>query len=74
MGALLIAALPRISAEIAHLFPFISTAPNTSPNIFEVEAILYGGLIVAFLLFEPRGLFGVWLRMRMYWKSFPVTY
>ncbi|MBB1029863.1 branched-chain amino acid ABC transporter permease [Dietzia sp. SLG310A2-38A2] len=74
MGALLIASLPRISAEVAHLFPFISTAPNASPNIFEVEAILYGGLIVAFLLFEPRGLYGVWLRMRMYWKSFPFTY
>ncbi|MBB1023013.1 MULTISPECIES: branched-chain amino acid ABC transporter permease [unclassified Dietzia] len=74
MGALLIASLPRISSEMAHFVPYISTAPNVSPNIYEVEAILYGGLIVAFLLFEPRGLFGIWLRMRMYWKSFPFTY
>lgn len=74
MGALLIASLPRISSEMAHFVPYISTAPNVSPNIFEVEAILYGGLIVAFLLFEPRGLFGIWLRLRMYWKSFPFTY
>lgn len=74
MGALLIASLPRISSEMAHFVPYISTAPNVSPNIYEVEAILYGGLIVAFLLFEPRGLFGIWLRVRMYWKSFPFTY
>lgn len=74
MGALLIALLPRISSELAHLVPVISTAPNDSPNIFEVEAILYGGLIIAFLLFEPRGLYGLWLRLRMYWKSFPFTY
>ncbi len=74
MGAMLIAALPRISSELPALLPFISTTPTEHPNIFEVEQVTYGVLIVAFLLFEPRGLFGIWLRARTYWKSFPFSY
>lgn len=74
MGAMLIAALPRISSELPALFSFISTAPNEHPNIFEIEQVTYGVLIVAFLLFEPRGLFGIWWRARTYWKSFPFSY
>jgi branched-chain amino acid transport system permease protein len=71
---MLIAALPRISSELPALLTFISTAPTEHPNIFEVEQILYGVLIIAFLLFEPRGLYGIWHRTRTYWKSFPFSY
>jgi len=74
MGAMLIAALPRISSELPALLSFISTTPNEHPNIFEIEQATYGVLIVAFLLFEPRGLFGIWWRARTYWKTFPFSY
>jgi len=74
MGALLIALLPRISAELPSFLPFITSAANEHPNIYEVEVALYGVLIIAFLLFEPRGLFGIWIRIRTYWKSFPFSY
>lgn len=74
MGALLIASLPRISSELPGLLPFISSTPTEHPNVFEVEQVTYGVLIIAFLLFEPRGLFGIWMRLRTYWKSFPFSY
>ncbi len=74
MGALLIAMLPRITSELPGLLDFISSSAAEHPNIFEVEEVLYGILIIAFLLFEPRGLFGIWLRTRTYWKSFPFSY
>ncbi len=74
MGALLIAWLPRIASELPAYFSFISSSPVEHPNIFEVERITYGVLIIAFLLFEPRGLFGIWHRLRTYWKSFPFSY
>lgn len=74
MGALLIASLPRISSELPSLLPFISSTPTEHPNVFEVEQVTYGVLIIAFLLFEPRGLFGIWMRLRTYWKSFPFSY
>jgi len=74
MGALLIALLPRIASELPSFLPFITTAANEHPNIFEIEVATYGLLIIVFLLFEPRGLFGIWHRVRTYWKSFPFSY
>ena len=74
MGAMLIALLPRIASELPAFVPFLSSSASEHPNIFEFEQIMYGVLIVAFLLFEPRGLFGIWHRIRTYWKSFPFSY
>jgi branched-chain amino acid transport system permease protein len=74
MGAMLIALLPRITSELPAFLPFVSHSPVEHPNIVEVEHVIYGALIIAFLLFEPRGLFGIWHRIRTYWKSFPFSY
>lgn len=74
MGAMLIALLPRIAEELPALVPFLSSSASESPNIFQFQEVMYGVLIVAFLLFEPRGLFGIWHRIRIYWKSFPFSY
>jgi len=54
----------------------ISTLPGTSPGltIFQMNLILYGLLLVVFLIFEPLGLFGIWIRIKNYWKSWPFTY
>lgn len=74
MGAMLIALLPRIASELPAFVPFLSDRASEHPNIFEFEQVMYGVLIVVFLLFEPRGLFGIWHRIRIYWKSFPFSY
>jgi branched-chain amino acid transport system permease protein len=54
----------------------ISTLPGTSPGltIFQFNLLLYGGLLIVFLIFEPLGLYGIWLRIRNYWKGWPFTY
>jgi branched-chain amino acid transport system permease protein len=52
----------------------ISSSATDVPNIFQLQLILYGVLIVVFLIFEPRGLFGIWLRIRNYWKAWPFSY
>ncbi len=75
MGAMFIALLPRITQELPRLFPFISTQPSGGLiTSTQLESILYGVLIVLFLIFEPRGLYGVWLRIRNYWKGWPFSY
>ena len=43
-------------------------------TVVQVEAILYGLLIIGFLLFEPKGLFGIWIRIRNYWNAWPFSY
>lgn len=73
-GAFFITLLPTLTRELQPLLPFISTASDRMPNIFQVETILYGALIIGFLIFEPRGLFGIWLRIRSYWKTWPFSY
>lgn len=76
MGALFITALPRISTELTHFVPFISTSTTDGAflSVFQFEAILYGVLIIVFLIFEPRGLFGIWMKIRNYWKGWPFSY
>ncbi|NYG56566.1 branched-chain amino acid ABC transporter permease [Nocardioides perillae] len=73
-GALFISLLPTLTRELPEYIPLISRQVTETPNVFQVEQILYGLLIVAFLLFEPRGLFGIWVRIRTYWKSWPFSY
>ena len=73
-GAFFITLLPSLTRELQPLVPFISTSATEMPNIFQVETILYGVLIIGFLIFEPRGLFGLWVRLRAYWKTWPFSY
>ena len=72
MGALFIQGLGRLSRELLHLFPFLAGVGQFSPQV--IEAILAGLLLIGFLLFEPRGLFGIWIRIRNYWKGWPFRY
>ncbi len=76
MGAIFITSLGRISQEFAGIIPGITTSSGESGliSVFQLESILYGALIVVFLIFEPRGLFGIWNRIRLYWKGWPFSY
>ncbi|GAA3447964.1 branched-chain amino acid ABC transporter permease [Planomonospora venezuelensis] len=73
-GALFVTLLPRITQELPALLPFVSADTTQTPNVFQIQVALYGLLIVLFLVFEPRGLFGIWIRARAYWKSWPFSY
>lgn len=57
-------------------FGLISALPGASPglNVFQANQVLYGLLIVGFIIFEPLGLYGIWMRIRNYWKGWPFTY
>ncbi len=73
-----------LSASIAGIFVstsngdfgIVSTLPGTSPglNIGQFNLLLYGLLLIGFLIFEPLGLYGIWIRIRNYWRSWPFTY
>lgn len=73
-GAFLIALLPRLSRWLAELLPLVSTRPTDVPNDSHLQQVLYGLLIIGFLIFEPRGLFGIWHRIRSWWKTYPFSY
>jgi branched-chain amino acid transport system permease protein len=54
----------------------VSTLAGVSPglNVSQLNQVIYGLLIIGFLIFEPLGLYGVWLRIRNYWKGWPFSY
>lgn len=74
LGAMFITLLPRITRELPAVLPLISSESKETPNVFQVETVLYGLLIIVFLVFEPRGLYGIWIRIRNYWKAWPFSY
>lgn len=58
-------------------FGFVSTGIQTQGwpmSIFDWNIALFGLLIVVFLIFEPLGFFGIWIRIRNYWKGWPFSY
>ncbi|TWP52290.1 branched-chain amino acid ABC transporter permease [Lentzea tibetensis] len=74
MGALFITLLPRITRELPAVLPFISGDATGTFTVFQLEAVLYGVLLIVFLIVEPRGLFGIWVRVRNYWRTWPFSY
>jgi branched-chain amino acid transport system permease protein len=57
-------------------FGLVNTFAGVGPglSVAQLNLVLYGLLIIGFLIFEPLGLFGIWLRIRNYWKGWPFTY
>ncbi|MCL1600715.1 MAG: branched-chain amino acid ABC transporter permease [Actinomycetia bacterium] len=84
MGALFIILLPKlidllflgdvIDAVIGWI-PGLGSQTGDAPlTSAQIERILFGVLIVVFLIVEPLGLNGIWIRIRNYWKAFPFSY
>jgi branched-chain amino acid transport system permease protein len=74
LGAFFFTLLPQFTRRLPEFVPFVSGSATDTPNVFQLETVLYGALIIVFLIFEPRGLFGLWLRIRNYWKAWPFSY
>lgn len=57
-------------------FGIVNTEAGVAPglSIPQLNLVIYGLLIIGFLIFEPLGLYGIWLRIRNYWKGWPFTY
>jgi branched-chain amino acid transport system permease protein len=74
VGALVIQLLPRFVQWLSHYVPGIGRGSGGIVTVDQLEGILFGVLIVVFLVIEPRGLYGLWLRVRNYWKAWPFSY
>lgn len=84
MGAFLLTLLPklidlvRLPDLVDFLFGWVpglgGGGVGEALSTSQVERILFGVLIVVFLVFEPLGLYGIWIRIRNYWRAFPFSY
>jgi len=78
IGAAFVVLMPRLIQTFAGSLPgwLVSTSIGGSGllNVFQLEGLLFGVMIVLFLVLEPRGIFGVWIRIRNYFKAWPFSY
>lgn len=74
MGAAFVTLLPQIIDSTSDVLPLIGDGSAGVLSPAQFERILFGLLIVIFLIFEPLGLYGIWIRVRNYWKAWPFSY
>jgi len=72
LGAILITGVPYGIVYTTDLLKH--GYPAVSMMIVDVKLAIFGFIIVATLLVEPRGLFGVYRRAKIYFKTWPFKY
>lgn len=65
-GAIFIILLPQVIVLLSDVLPILSAAQNS------LQSGLYGLMIILFILFEPMGIYGRWLKIRFYFENFPL--
>lgn len=50
------------------------TFPLLTTRFAELKVIIYGLVMVLFLLYEPTGLYGRWRKIKTYWINWPLRY
>jgi branched-chain amino acid transport system permease protein len=40
-------------------------------GVSNIQFIVFGSIVIFIMLFEPLGLFGFWIRIKKYWKTWP---
>jgi branched-chain amino acid transport system permease protein len=64
-GAIFLISMPQAIAMVKdHLPATIGQAPG-------LQGFVYGAVLVSFVLFEPQGLYGRWLKIRTWFQMFP---
>lgn len=65
LGALFLISMPQaIALTKDWLPPVVGQAPG-------LQAVVYGAVLIGFVLFEPLGLYGRWVKVRTYLQLFP---
>ena len=65
LGAIFLITMPQVIALGKDYLPaVVGQAPG-------LQGLVYGLVLVAFVLFEPHGLYGRWLKLRTYLQIFP---
>jgi len=65
-----------VPVQLDHVVSYIANAydPNFTMYLGPMKEWVFGGLIILFIIFEPEGLVGVWVRIRDYFRIWPLPY
>lgn len=66
LGAIFITGLPE-------LITFAKDGlPETIRNAPGLQAAVYGIILILFVIFKPTGFFGLWMKIKIWWRTFPL--
>ena len=68
-GPVAFVVLSPIMETIGRHLPYISEL-----NSSQQSTLLFALLVIGFMLFEPLGLYGIWLRIKRYFMTWPFSY
>ena len=71
LGAILITVMPQFIAILrdtanATIGIDLSAIPG-------LDTIIFSAILIGFIMYEPAGLYGRWLKMRFWWEIFPLA-
>ena len=64
--------LPELLKYIPDLFR--QSYPVIVERFADINLVLYGMLIMLFVIIEPKGLYGIWTNVKTYWRMWPYTH
>ena len=65
LGAIFLIAMPQL---ISLTKDYLPAAIGQAPGL---QSVVYGVVLIGFVMFEPLGLYGRWLKVRTYLQTFP---
>jgi branched-chain amino acid transport system permease protein len=71
-GAVFMTLIPEILNVLSDMVK--SYAPGMGKLIIPFKQVVFGSLIVSFLIFEPRGLAEIWSRIKKFFTLWPFSY
>lgn len=66
MGAIFITILPEI---ISFTKDYLPAAVKTASSL---QAAVYGIILMLFVIYQPAGFYGFWVKIRNWWRTFPL--
>jgi branched-chain amino acid transport system permease protein len=77
LGAIFVGAVPEVVSKFSNHIPLVAKGTGGSGfhlTVFQLNRMIFGALIVLFLVVEPLGLAAVWLRIKAYFRAWPFSY
>jgi branched-chain amino acid transport system permease protein len=71
-GAIFMTLVPELLNVLSDVVK--SYAPDMGKLIIPFKQVVFGFLIVSFLIFEPRGLAEIWNRIKKFFTLWPFSY
>ena len=75
LGAIFVTALPVVIRTLVEIFGSYIWDANALPAIVaSLRLVIFGSLIIFFLVVEPEGLARLWRNIRNYFRVWPFSY